>query len=65
MGKVVTIFKVTMAIFEKAKGVVTSIPSNYQDNFNNKLAEVTKLRDKAVSENKSIYFEREISITEL
>ena len=35
------------------------IPSNYQDNFNNKHADITKFMEKANKENKSIYFERE------
>lgn len=59
MGLTVTYFKATLAIFDQAKTVVGSIPSNYQDNFNNKYAEIEKLRDKAIKDNKSIYFERE------
>jgi len=62
MGKVVAHFKVASSIFDKAKQVVLTIPSNYQDNFNNKYAEICKLRDKAINENKTIYFEREMPI---
>ena len=29
MGKVVTLFKITTAMFDKAKQVVTTIPANY------------------------------------
>jgi hypothetical protein len=54
--------KKTAIEFEKAKQVVTLIPSNYQENYNAKYAEVIKLRDKAIQENKTIYFEREVPI---
>lgn len=36
MGRVVTLFKATAAIFDQAKQVVLTIPSNYQDNYNSK-----------------------------
>jgi hypothetical protein len=62
MGLAVSYFKATAAEFDKAKQVVMTIPSNYQDNFNNKYAEVMKLRDKAIKDNQSIYFEREIPV---
>lgn len=44
---------------------MTSIPSSYQDNFNNKYTEICKLRDKAIKDNKSIYFERETPIDQI
>lgn len=59
MGLAIGYFNATLAVFDQAKGVVTTIPSNYQDNFNNKYQDIAKLRDKAVKDNKSIYFERE------
>lgn len=62
MGKVVSLLKKTAAEFERAKPVVGLIPSNYQDNYNAKYIEVCKLRDKAINENKTIYFDREIPI---
>jgi hypothetical protein len=65
MGKVVGLFKCTAAIFDKAKQVVLTVPSNYQDNFNNKYAEICKLRDKAIQENKTIYFDREVPMDQI
>lgn len=40
MGKVVGLFNKTAAEFERAKPIVGLIPSNYQDNFNTKYADV-------------------------
>lgn len=65
MGKTVSYFKKTAAEFERAKPVVMTIPSNYQDNFNTKYADVCKLRDKAINENKTIYFDREIPLEQI
>jgi hypothetical protein len=62
MGKAVGYFKRASAEFERAKSVVTLIPSNYQENFNTKLADLVKLREKAINENKTIYFEKELPI---
>ena len=62
MGKAVGYFKRASAEFERAKSVVTLIPSNYQENFNTKLADLVKLREKAINENKTIYFEQELAI---
>jgi hypothetical protein len=59
---VVALLKKTAIEFERAKQVVTLIPSNYQDNYNAKYADVIKLRDKAIHDNKTIYFEREIPV---
>ena len=59
MGRVVALLKKTVAELDRAKPIVASIPSNYQDNFNAKYADVCKLRDKAINDNKTIYFERE------
>jgi hypothetical protein len=65
MGKAVGYFKKTAAEFERAKSVVGLIPSNYQENFNTKYADVVKLRDKAINENKTIYFEKELAIDQV
>jgi hypothetical protein len=40
MGKAVGYYKVTTAVFDKAKGVVTGCPANYLENFNNKYQDV-------------------------
>lgn len=61
-GTAVAMLKKTAIEFEKAKQVVTLVPSNYQENYNAKYADVIKLRDKAIHENKTIYFERELPI---
>lgn len=59
MGLAVAYLRFAGSIFEKARPTVLQIPSNYQENYNSKLADIVKLRDKAISENKTIYFERE------
>jgi hypothetical protein len=65
MGRAVGYFKKTSAEFERAKAVVALVPSNYQDNFNTKYADVVKLRDKAINENKTIYFEKELALEQV
>ena len=40
MGHAVGYFKATASIFDKAKSVVLQVPSNYQENFNAKYAEI-------------------------
>ncbi len=62
MGRAVGYFKKAALEFERAKPVVALAPSNYQDNFNTKYADLVKLRDKAINENKTIYFEKELSV---
>lgn len=37
-------------------------PPTYQENFNNKVKDVEKFRDKAINDNKTIYFEKEIPV---
>lgn len=41
------------------------IPSNYQDNFNTRYADVIKCRDKAIKDNQTIYFDREPNVETL
>ena len=65
MGRVVSLYKKCFAEFERAKPVVGQIPSNYLDNYNAKMAEVVVKRDKAINENKTVYFEKEIPIEQL
>lgn len=59
MGLAAGYFKVTSAVFEKAGQAVSHCPAEYQNNYNNKFNDVVKMRDKAISDNKTIYFERE------
>jgi hypothetical protein len=59
MGQAVSLLKKTVAELDRAKAIVATIPSNYQDNFNAKYADVCNKRDKAINDNKTIYFERE------
>jgi len=59
MGRAVGYYKATFTVFDKAKAVVTGCPPNYLENFNNKYIDVSKLRNKAIEENKTIYFEKE------
>lgn len=65
MGLAVSMFKATLAIFDQAKAVVLTIPPNYQDNFNKKYTEISAMRDKAIKDNKSIYFEREAPLDQI
>jgi hypothetical protein len=65
MGLAVALLKATAFMMDKAKAVVLTIGANYQDNFNIKFKEITTLRDKAVKDNSSIYFERETPIDQL
>lgn len=65
MGLAVALLKATAFMMDKAKAVVVTVPANYQDNFNNKYNEVIKLRDKAIKDNSSIYFERETPVDQL
>lgn len=65
MGKAVSYLKATTQIFDKAKLSLSSIPPNYADNFNKKMEELAKVRDKAITENKTIYFEKEIPFEQL
>lgn len=62
MGRAVSYIKATTAMFEKARSVLSSVPSNYADNLNKKMEELAKIRDKAFNENKTIYFEKEIPL---
>lgn len=59
MGRVVSLYRKACAEFERAKPVVGLCTSNYQENFNNKYAEAQAQRDKAINQNKTIYFEKE------
>ena len=65
MGLAVGYFKAVIAQLDEAKKVVGLIPSNYQDNFNAKYSDIAALRDKAVKDNKSIYFERETPVDQI
>jgi BRO1-like domain len=65
MGKVVGLFKRTTAEFDKAKPVIGLIPSNYQENFNKRYQEVIAMRDKAIKENNTVYFDRELPIDQV
>jgi len=65
MGLAVGYFKAVIAQLDEAKRVVALVPSNYQDNFNAKYAEIAALRDKALKDNKSIYFERETPVDQI
>lgn len=61
MGRAVGYLKYTYESFSKAGQAVFVIPKNYKDNYDVKFDEVIALRDKAVKDNKSVYFEKELS----
>lgn len=65
MGRVVALYQKAQAEFDKAKPVVAMIPSNYQENFNNKYADLQKFHAKAKNENDTIYFEKVIPLEQL
>ncbi len=62
MGLAISYLKATLAILDEAKNIVLQIPANYQDNYNSKYKTIAELRDKALKDNKSIYFEREVPL---
>ena len=64
-GMAISYLRKTLAEFDKAKPVVALIPSNYQENFNTKYADAVKLRDKAVKDNQTIYFEPEVAVDKI
>ncbi len=65
MGLAIGYFKMCLSVMDTAKAVVTGIPSNYQDNFNNKYNDITTIMNKAIKDNKSIYFERETPLDQI
>ena len=65
MGKALSYYKAALRILDEAKKVVTLIPSNYQDNFNNKYNDINTFLQKADKANRSIYFESEIPFEKL
>jgi hypothetical protein len=65
MGLAVGYFKAVLGQLDEAKKEVPLIPSNYQDNFNNKYNDIAAMRDKAIKDNKSIYFERETPVDQI
>jgi len=60
MNMAAATFRVTLNNFEKARKIVSTIPSNYMENFNNKISEVSKMKTKSEEDNKKIYFEKDI-----
>lgn len=65
MGKALSYYKAALRVLDEAKRVVTLIPSNYQDNFNNKYNDISTFLQKADKANRSIYFEPEIPFEKL
>jgi hypothetical protein len=65
MGKALSYFRACIKILDEAKKVVVLIPSNYQDNFNNKYNDISTFLQKAEKANRSIYFESEIPFEKL
>ena len=59
MGLAISYLRYSLGILDEAKSVVTMIPSNYQENFNKKYEDIQANLNKAVNQNKSIYFEPE------
>ena len=59
------VLKKTMQIFAEAQAAVRQLPSNYQANCTAKIAEVAELHKKATNEQKTIYFEKDLSDGEL
>jgi len=65
MGRAVSYCKATRDIFDQARPYLSKIPSNYGDSFNKKWEELQKVSQKAEHENKTIYFEKELSLDQL
>jgi len=59
IGRAVTYLKITVGKFDEAKNFVNTIGGSYKTNFDKKYAEVIALRDKALKENQTVYYESE------
>ena len=59
MGAVCAYYKMAMNVFNRAQTVIHQIPTNYKDNFTAKYTDLKKMHDKAIHENKTLYFEKE------
>jgi hypothetical protein len=62
MGRAVTMCKITAAKYEEAKPFVNLVGGSYKANFDKKYAELTALRNKAIEENKTVYYESEADV---
>jgi len=65
MGKAVTLCKVTVAKFEEAKPFALTLGGVYKAGFDKAYAEAVGMRDKAMNENKSVYYDPETPVAEI
>jgi len=65
MGRAVTMCKITAAKYEEAKPFVNLVGGSYKANFDKKYAELTALRNKAIEENKTVYYESEADVNDV
>lgn len=59
MGRAVTSLKLTWARYEEAKPFANLIGGSYKQNYDAKYAALIELRNKAIEENKTVYYESE------
>ena len=63
IGKAITVLKITVDKYIEAQFFVTALGGAYKVNFDKKYGDLCALRDKAVNENKTIYYEQEVDPT--
>jgi len=65
MGKAVTLCKVTVAKFEEAKPYALTIGGVYKAGFEKAYSDAVSMCNKAIQENKTIYYDPETPIDEI
>lgn len=65
MGRVAGLGKVTLSKFEACKQIVTSLGGAYAQNYNAKLKIAIELTEKAIKDNKSVYYEKVADAAEI
>jgi hypothetical protein len=59
IGRAVTMLKISVAKFDEAKPFVNALGGSYKTNFDKKYSELCIIRDKCISDNKTVYYEAE------
>eukprot|EP00347_Sterkiella_histriomuscorum_P011694 403371464 len=65
MAKAIGNLSKAIFYFEQVKQIVATLPNAYLDNFNSKLNEAIQLRDQAIQQNRTIYFEQDIPLDQI
>jgi hypothetical protein len=65
MGKALTLCKITVARFDESKPFAQSLGGVYKAGFDKAYADAVNMLNKAVQENKSIYYDSEVPVDEI